>query len=128
MTGDHWFEDLADHLGPAYLRYSFTYGTEQEVDFLVSELGLPPGSRILDVGCGPGRHAKAGFEIGEPAVHVTGEHATPVEHDRLDAHRASLIVPECEGRPFRVADTRELGLDAQSGVSEPAAGSLVAPP
>ena len=34
---------LADHLGAAYLRYSFTKGTEQEVDFLVDALGLRAG-------------------------------------------------------------------------------------
>ena len=28
----HWFEGLADHLGAAYLRYSFTKGTVREVD------------------------------------------------------------------------------------------------
>lgn len=64
---DHWFEGLADHLGSAYLRYSFTYGTDQEVDFLIEALGLEPGQRILDVGCGPGRHsyalAKRGFAV-----------------------------------------------------------------
>ena len=56
---DHWFEAMADHLGPAYLRYSFTKGTDQEVGFLVDLLGLAEGDRVLDVGCGPGRHAHA---------------------------------------------------------------------
>ena len=46
----HWFEGLADHLGSAYLRYSFTKGTEQEVEFLVEVLGLGPGTRVLAEG------------------------------------------------------------------------------
>ncbi len=69
MTRDHWFEDLADHLGAAYLRYSFTKGTEQEVAFLVEALGLAPGDRVLDVGCGPGRHAHA---LGRRGIEVVG--------------------------------------------------------
>ena len=40
---DHWFEPVADHLGRAYLRYSFTKGTDQEVAFLVDALGLQAG-------------------------------------------------------------------------------------
>ena len=66
---DHWFEDLADHLGAAYLRYSFTKGTEQEVGFLVEVLDLRPGDRVLDVGCGPGRHAHA---LGRRGIEVVG--------------------------------------------------------
>jgi SAM-dependent methyltransferase len=63
----HWFDDVAEFLGPAYLRNAFTMGTEQEVDFLVDALRLTPGMRVLDVGCGPGRHslslARRGFEV-----------------------------------------------------------------
>lgn len=66
----HWFEPVAEHLGAAYLRYSFTKGTAQEVAFLVEALGLEPGMRLLDVGCGPGRHVRALRTRGIDAVGV----------------------------------------------------------
>lgn len=50
---------MADHLGAAYERYSFTRGTEQEVGFLADTLALGAGATVLDVGCGTGRHARA---------------------------------------------------------------------
>lgn len=62
------FERLAAHAGPAYLRYSFTRGTAQEVRFLIEALQLEPGDRVLDVGCGPGRHCRALSESGIDAV------------------------------------------------------------
>jgi cyclopropane fatty-acyl-phospholipid synthase-like methyltransferase len=55
--GDPFFEEVAERLGSAYLRYDFTKGSEQEVAFLLDVLQLGAGARLLDVGCGPGRHA-----------------------------------------------------------------------
>lgn len=81
---DHWFEPVADHLGAAYLRYSFTKGTRQEIDFLVPALGLEPGMRVLDVGCGPGRHAHALAARGI-RVHGVDISATFVELARASA-------------------------------------------
>ena len=63
------YRELAAHAGDSYLRYSFTKGTEQEADFLVGALELEPGMRLLDVGCGPGRHARA---LAERGVEVVG--------------------------------------------------------
>lgn len=83
-TDGHWFEGIADHLGTSYLRYSFTMGTANEVDFLIEELGLCPGMRVLDVGCGPGRHAIAMADRGI-AVHGVDIAGTFVELARRDA-------------------------------------------
>jgi SAM-dependent methyltransferase len=62
-----YFEPIGDLLGSNYLRYSFTKGTDQEVGFLLETLGLHSGARVLDVGCGAGRHAlglaSAGLEV-----------------------------------------------------------------
>jgi ubiquinone/menaquinone biosynthesis C-methylase UbiE len=67
--GRPYFERLADHLGSAYLRYDFTKGTDQEIEFLTEVLALEPGARVLDVGCGPGRHAVA---LAQGGYSVTG--------------------------------------------------------
>jgi ubiquinone/menaquinone biosynthesis C-methylase UbiE len=67
--GEPFFGPVAEHLGEAYLRYDFTKGTRQEVKFLLEELRLKKGARILDVGCGPGRHAVAFAQAG---LAVTG--------------------------------------------------------
>ena len=100
-SSDHWFEPVADHLGAAYLRYSFTKGTHQEVDHLVAALGLAPGQRVLDVGCGPGRHAHElarrglsvhGVDISDRFVELAREAAPAgATFERLDAR---LLVRE----------------------------------
>jgi cyclopropane fatty-acyl-phospholipid synthase-like methyltransferase len=102
-TDQHWFETVAEHLGRAYLRYSFTKGTRQEVDFLVTALGLEPGMRVLDVGCGPGRHAHA---LAERGFRVHG-----VDISQRFVDLASEEAPH--GATFERLDARALAFDAE---------------
>lgn len=114
----HWFEPLADHMGEAYLRYSFTKGTRQEVDFLWDALQLVAGARVLDVGCGPGRHAlelarrgavvhgidiaQRFVEIGQSAaatenLDVTFERGDARDLRRQPTRNADAVVCLCQG-------------------------------
>ena len=99
---EHW-EDLADHLGPAYLRYSFTKGTVQEIDHLVGALGLRPGQRVLDVGCGPGRHS---HELARRGIVAHG-----VDISQTFVDLATADAPD--GATFERLDARALPFDAE---------------
>jgi SAM-dependent methyltransferase len=100
---DHWFEPIADHLGAAYLRYSFTKGTRQEVDFLCEVLGLSPGCRVLDVGCGPGRHA---LELARRGMRV---HGIDISQTFVDLARKSAADEGLDEVVFERLDARTLG-------------------
>ena len=71
-TDPSFFEGYHNYFGPDYLRTRKAAvlseeRTRNEVDNLVSLLGLKGGERILDIGCGWGRHvielAKRGFKV-----------------------------------------------------------------
>ncbi len=112
---------MAEHMGPAYLRYSFTKGTRHEVDALVAALGLEPGMSVLDVGCGPGRHA---HELARRGIRAHGVDLSPrfVEVATADAP---------DGATFEVADARDLRFDgtfdAAISLCQGAFGSLGPP-
>jgi SAM-dependent methyltransferase len=101
-----WFNEVARFLGPAYLRNAFTKGTEQEIGFLVDALELAPGQRVLDVGCGPGRHALA---LARRDIEVLG---VDLSDDFIVLARDAA---EGEGLParFEVGDVRELAYEAE---------------
>jgi SAM-dependent methyltransferase len=106
MTPDgpeHWFEAMAEFMGPAYLRYSFTKGTEQEVDFLAQVLDLQPGMRLLDVGCGPGRHS---YELARLGIEV---HGIDISERFIALARENAP----EGATFERADARALSFDSE---------------
>jgi SAM-dependent methyltransferase len=100
---DHWFEELADHLGAAYDRYAHTKGTAQEVDHVVAALGLRPGERVLDVGCGTGRHA---HELARRGIEVHG----------IDISRRFIDLASAGGLPlatFERADARSMAFESE---------------
>ena len=105
--GEHWFEPLAEHMGSAYLRYSFTKGTVNEIDFIVSQLGLQPGARILDVGCGPGRHshelARRGFLV----------HGIDISQAFIDLATSNAV----EGSSFERIDARAMTFESEFDVA-----------
>lgn len=98
----HWFEGVARFLGPAYLRYSFTKGTVAEVDFLMDALDLSAGDRLLDAGCGPGRHA---LEFARRGIEVLG---LDISRDFVRIARTAAV-GESLPASFEVEDLRDLG-------------------
>lgn len=69
MTENNSWQEYFDSHAPRYMQNPFTYGTLKEIDFLIEELDLPKGSRILDIGCGTGRHS---IELAKHGYVVTG--------------------------------------------------------
>jgi 2-polyprenyl-3-methyl-5-hydroxy-6-metoxy-1,4-benzoquinol methylase len=57
MAKRNEWEEFFDEHAPQYMSNSFTQNTLAEADFIIQEFNLPKGSRILDMGCGTGRHS-----------------------------------------------------------------------
>jgi SAM-dependent methyltransferase len=105
---DAWFNPIAEFLGKAYWApgttrvQAFTTGTEQEVEFLVDALQLQPGLRLLDVGCGPGRHSLA---LAARGIDVLGIDLSP---DFIALARENDTTAQ-----FETKDVRDLDYDAE---------------
>ncbi|MFC2069294.1 class I SAM-dependent methyltransferase [Chloroflexota bacterium] len=64
-----WYETLFENYGQKYDSENFTQGTIGECDFIEQEIGLNKSVRILDIGCGTGRHS---IELSKRGYQVTG--------------------------------------------------------
>jgi len=63
--------------------------TAQEIDFILAQLDLAPGVRVLDVGCGPGRHS---IELARRGYDVVGIDPAPAMIAAARARAAELGV------------------------------------
>lgn len=130
-----WYEELFENYGQSYDRESFTHGTQGECDFIEKELSFNKSLRILDVGCGTGRHA---IELSKRGYHVTGVDLSEsqlqkarekagrenlqIDFQRHDARSlpfreefdAAIMI--CEGA-FPLMETDEMNFEILKGVS-----------
>lgn len=80
--------------------------TRHEADFVVERLELEPGERILDVGCGHGRHS---LELARRGLRVAGVDLSP----RSLEHARAAAVAEGLEADFERRDMRELDFDGE---------------
>ncbi len=66
---NQWYVSLFKNYAKAYDSESFTQGTIGECDFIEKELDFNKSLKILDVGCGTGRHS---IELTKRGYNITG--------------------------------------------------------
>lgn len=64
-----WYEKLFENYGKKYDEEIFTQGTHGECDFIEHEIKFNKTLKILDIGCGTGRHS---IELTKRGYNVTG--------------------------------------------------------
>ena len=69
MKNKQWYETLFENYGQQYGKEIFVQGTIGECDFLEHEIGYNKLLKLIDVGCGTGRHS---IELSRRGYSVTG--------------------------------------------------------
>ena len=96
-----WYESLFENYAEKYDQEIFTVGTLGECDFIEKEIQFDKKARILDIGCGTGRHS---IELARRGYQVTGVDLSEsmLERAREKARAAQL------GIDFQRQDARAL--------------------
>ena len=105
-----WYESLFENYAQKYDNENYTHGTVGECDFLEKELAFDKSLKILDVGCGTGRHA---IELTKRGYLVTGidlsESQLKRAREKADADNLSI--------DFQCQDARNLPFHSEFDVA-----------
>jgi len=131
-----WYEALFENYGHKYDSESFTTGTQGECDFLENELGYNKSLKILDVGCGTGRHSieltkrgynVTGIDLSESQLQVAKEKAAAqklkikfLKHDARNlpfVNEFDVAIMLCEGG-FPLMETDEMNFEILKNVTK----------
>lgn len=121
-----WYEELFENYGKKYDNESFTQGTIGECDFIEKEIAYNKEIKILDIGCGTGRHSieltkrgytVVGVDLSESLLQRAREKSTEQnlqidfrKHDArnlLFLNEFDLVIMLCEGA-FPLMETDEM--------------------
>ena len=105
-----WYESLFENYAQVYDNENFVQGTIGECDFIEKELNFDKSLKILDVGCGTGRHA---IELSKRGYNVTGIDLSEAQLKRAKekAKAENLVID------FQCQDARNLSFDGEFDVA-----------
>ena len=131
-----WYEELFENYGLKYDNESYTQGTIGECDFIEKEIDYNKNIRILDIGCGTGRHAieltkrgytVVGIDLSESLLRRAKEKASEQnlhivfqKHDARNlpfSQEFDLVIMLCEGG-FSLMETDEMNFQILQGAAK----------
>jgi len=131
-----WYESLFENYARTYDSEIFTQGTIGECDFIEKEINYDKSLKIVDIGCGTGRHSieltkrgykVIGIDLSESQLECAKEKAEAInlqidfqKHDArnlLFKNEFDLAIMLCEGG-FSLMETDEMNFEILKNVSE----------
>ena len=131
-----WYEKLFENYSEKYDKEIFTQGTIGECDFIEKELKFDKSLKILDVGCGTGRHSIelskrgyliTGIDLSESQLKKAKEKAKAnnlninfLKHDARNLpfeNYFDVVIMLCEGG-FSLMETDEMNFEILKNVSK----------